>query len=105
MQAGDGSESIPCTSDAWSSESSDHPQTDHLVLVMVKSLSSLNIGVCGEKKMVYKLQQTGDEEETMLMGGRSYVDVKTVYDVMDSVLTGWQSVIRSSLTAMRLSGR
>ena len=64
---------------------------DRSVLVTVKSLSSLNSGVCGEKKMVYKLQQTGDEEETMLMGGRSYVDVKTVYDVMDSVFN-WMAV-------------
>ena len=58
---------------------------DRSVLVTVKGLSSKNSGVCGEKKMVYKLQQSTDDEDTILMGGRNYTDCKTVYDVVESV--------------------
>ena len=58
---------------------------DRSVLVTCKGLSSSNSGVVREKKMVYKLQPT-DDENTILMGGRSYVECKTVYDVVESVL-------------------
>ena len=35
--------------------------------------------------MVYKLTQTAEEDETILMGGRNYVDCKTVFEVIESV--------------------
>ena len=58
---------------------------DRSSLVTCKGLSTNNSGVVGEKKMVYKLQPT-DDEDTILMGGRNYVECKTVFDVVESVL-------------------
>ena len=58
---------------------------DRSVLVTAKSLSLQNSGCVGEKKMVYKLTQTAEEDETILMGGRNYVDCKTVFEVIESV--------------------
>ena len=58
---------------------------DRSLLVTPKALSSSNSGCTGEKKMIYKLHQSTDDDDTMLMGGRSYVDCKTVYEVVESI--------------------
>ena len=57
---------------------------DRSELITCKALSSNNSGVHGEKKISYKLQDNEDDT-TMLLGSRSYVDCKTVYETIDSV--------------------
>ena len=57
---------------------------DRSELITCKALSSNNSGVHGEKKINYKLQDNEDDT-TMLLGSRSYVECKTVYETIDSV--------------------
>ena len=57
---------------------------DRSELITCKALSSNNSGVHGEKKISYKLQDNEDDT-TMLLGSRSYVECKTVYETIDSV--------------------
>ena len=58
---------------------------DRSLLVTCKSLSSNNAAICGEKKMQYSLKPT-EEDETILLGGRGYVECKTVFEIVDSVM-------------------
>ena len=58
---------------------------DRSMLVTTKSLSSQNSAVTGEKRMTYRLAATEDDD-TILTGSRAYVDCKTVFEVMDSVM-------------------
>ena len=58
---------------------------DRSVLVTAKALSTHNSGVTGEKKMIYKLHNTEDED-TVLMGSKNYQDNKTVSDLVESML-------------------
>ena len=58
---------------------------DRSVLVTIKALASHNSGVEGEKKMKYKIQET-DDDGANLIGGRNYMECKTVYEVVESTL-------------------
>ena len=58
---------------------------DRGVLVTTKSLATHNSGVTGEKKTVYRLQENG-EDDALLLGSKNYVDCKTIFEVVESVL-------------------
>ena len=57
---------------------------DRSELVTCKALSSNNSGIHGEKKINYKLQDNEDDT-TVLLGARNYVECRTVYETIDSV--------------------
>ena len=59
---------------------------DRSMLLTTKALASKNAGNIGERKFQYKLTPTEDSDETVLTGSRSFADVKTCHEVVESVM-------------------